>query len=49
MTLVKNFKVGITLIFQNPYLVGKYILIFPHIYFDLLGEGAFKGGGLLSL
>lgn len=44
MTLVKIFKVGITLIFQNPYSVDKYILIFPHVYFDLLGEGAFKEG-----
>lgn len=42
MTLVKIFKVGITLIFQNPYSVDKYILIFPHVCFDLLGEGAFK-------
>lgn len=50
MTLVKIFEVGITLIFQNPYSVDTYILIFPHVYFDLLGEGAFKeGGGLLSL
>lgn len=44
MTLVKILKVGITLIFQNPYSVDKYILIFPHVYFGLLGEGAFKEG-----
>lgn len=43
MTLVKIFKVGITLIFQNPYSVDKYILIFPMYTLIYLGKELLKG------
>lgn len=44
MTLVKIFKVGITLILQNPYSVDKYILIFPMYTLIYLGKELLKRG-----